>query len=195
MRTLFTLLLISSVAGAADNKMVNFVFDDQFETKPDTLSQKGKVLVLVYGDNKAMNDCRALGEALHLAFHPTAKGLEAAKARKEPVAALPNLQKGQASPEVLVQAVACCGKMPNVVKPVFRDQLKKASPDVPVWLDYEQTMTTYFGMTTGQANVAVFDIEGRFRKVSNGTLDAKQQQSLVDVIQQLRIEAVKEVRN
>jgi predicted transcriptional regulator len=62
---------------------------------------------------------------------------------------------------------------------------------VPIWLDFNQTMSTHFGLTTAQANVAVFDVEGRFRKVVNGTLDTKAHQELVDFIQQLRVEAVK----
>jgi hypothetical protein len=190
MRALTFMMLLAGAASAAE-KPVNLVFEDQFEKLPDIASQKGAVLVLVYGDSKAVTECRTWGENLHLAFHPGAKGLEPVKARQQPVAALPNLPAGKTSPAVTVQAVACCGKMPTIARPLLREQLKKASPELPIWLDFNTTMVQHFGMTTGQVNVAVFDVEGRFRKVVNGTQDAKQQVELVDTIQALRTEAVK----
>lgn len=172
----------------AATEPVNLAFEDQFNAKPELKSAKGRVVVLVYGDRKASDACRELGERLHLTFHPTAKGLPPAKARLEPAAAPPNLAPGKQAPGLLVQAVACCGKMPATLRPLFRTQIAKASPDVPVWLDFNETMVTHFGLTTGEANIAVFDAEGRFRNVHTGVRDADLPE-LVRTIQNLRTEA------
>jgi hypothetical protein len=191
MRSILAYCLLTTAVMAADPGPVKMAFEDQFGKVSTVAGQQGKVLVLVYGDNAAVKDCRVIGEAIHLAFHPTAKGLDPVKAKQQPVLAMDNLPAGKAATPVMVQAVACCGKMPKVVKPVFLDQMKKASPEIPVWLDFEQTLTTQIGMTTGQANVAIFDVESRFRKVVNGVTTAKQQQEIIDTIQSLRVEAAK----
>ena len=52
-------------------------------------------------------------------------------------------------------------------------------------------MTTDFGMTTGQANVAVFDVQGRYRHNISGMPTAKQREELLTMIQTLRLEGVK----
>jgi hypothetical protein len=185
---MIALMMMSLIASEA--KPVELSFEDQFEAKQELKSQRGKVVVLIYGDRKASDACKSLGEQLHVAFHPTAKGLSPAKSRLQPVTALPNAAPGQ-SPGVLVQAVACCGKMPALVRPVLKSQIAKASPDVPVWLDFEQEMVTRFGMTTGEANAVVFDVQGRYRHAMQGTPDAKTLQKLAETIQSLRVESVK----
>jgi len=169
---------------------VNFQFEDQFEAKPELKALRGKVVILVYGDRKASDECRTLGEKLHVSFHPTAKDLKPGQARQQPATDLPKVAAGK-SPGVVVQAVACCGKMPALVKPLLRGQLVKASPEVPVWLDFNETMTTHFGLTTGQANVAVFDCEGRYRHRVSGTPTAAQMKELLQTVQNLRAEGVK----
>ncbi len=171
-------------------KPVNLEFGDQFGNSPDLASQRGKVVVLVYGDRKGTDACKQLGERLHTSFHPTARGLKPADAQTQPVIALPNLKPGQVSPEVLVMPVACCGKVPGLVQTVIRNQIKSASPEVPVWLDFANTMTTAFGMTTGETNVVVFDTQGRYRVGYRGTMSQTQLQEMVQQIQNYRAEAL-----
>lgn len=177
-------LLLLSLAAA---EPVEICFEDQFEAKQELKAQRGKVVVLVYGDRAASDACRTLGEELHVHFHPTAKGLTGGKARQQPAAEVP----GMTAPGVLIQAVACCGKMPRVLRPVLQTQIAKASPDVPVWLDFDQTMTSHFGLTTGQTNVALFDAAGRYRHKINGTLTPRQVEDLIRQIHNLRVEAAK----
>ncbi len=157
-RIVLALLLVSTAQAA---EPLNLSFEDQFDAKVEMKAARGKVLVLVYGDRKASDDCRKLGEQLHTVY-----GAEA----------------------VRIQAVACCGKLPKLMQPLLKSQIAKVSPKLPVWLDFNETMVTNFGMTTGQTNVAVFDREGRYRHLVIGTLDRKKLDDLTSAISKLRVE-------
>lgn len=185
------LLVVLSFGSAYAAEPVALTLEDQFGTKRDLTPFRGQVVVLVYGDRKATDACKALGESLHVAFHPTAKGLPPEKARLAPVVALPNVPAGIASPEVAVIPVACTGKIPGVVKSVLQGQIKRASPDVPVWMDCGDAMVTTFGMTTGEPNLAVIDAAGRARHLVPGTPDQKAINKTAQIIQDLRVEAVR----
>jgi hypothetical protein len=193
MKPLFAVIVlgVGSFAVAGDVKPVSLTLEDQFGESQDVSKHGGKVLVLIYGDRKATDDCRSLGESLHIAFHPTAKGKAPKDARQAPVAPLPNLPVGIASPDVFVVPVACTGVIPGVVKTVLQKQIKSASPDVPVWLDCAAAMQTTFGLTTGEPNIAVLDAKCRARLVVNGKADQAKLKEVVQVIQDLRAEAVK----
>ncbi|HEY3789272.1 MAG TPA: hypothetical protein VGL71_10470, partial [Urbifossiella sp.] len=128
----------------ADPQPVALVMENQFEKKADLADHRGAVVILVYGDRKGTEACRKLGEQLHVAWHPAAAGQTPAKAQAAPVAALAGLRSGQASPDVRVIPVACCGKAPAPVRGIIRIQITKGSPDVPVWLDFTDAMKTYF---------------------------------------------------
>lgn len=155
------LILLVFVSTATAAEPLELKFEDQFDAKVEMKSARGKVLVLVYGDRKASDECRKLGEKLH--------GSVGGK-------------------QVQIQAVAYCGKMPKALRPLLRSQIAKVSPEIPVWLDFEETMVTSFGITTGQANVAVFDRDGRYRHLVNGTLDQKKLDELTGLIGKLRDE-------
>lgn len=188
-----TLLVVVAVGSAQPPapQPTDLGFEDQFDRKPRLADLRGRVVVLVYGDRKGTDACRQFGELIHVTFHPTAKGLPPGKAREQPAAAVPGLKPGLTAPGVTVVPVACCGKLPAVVRTLIRSQVKAGSPDVPVWLDFEETMAKHFGLTTGQVNVAVFDAAGVFRHGLTGTPDAKKTQELAQVIQTLRAEAAK----
>ena len=173
----------------ADPKPAALLFEDQFGRKAELASLRGHVAVLVYGDRRGTDDCRALGEQLHTLFHPTAKGLSPAKARSAPVAPLAGVPAGRPSPDVIVVPVACAGKVPGVVRDMIASSVKKASPDVPVWLDFTGAMQDGYGLEAGQPNVAVFDAAGRPRLTVKGTPDAAAGDRLVQLIQNLRAEA------
>ena len=119
--TCFFLILAVQVATAeqpvilpANPKPVSLVLEDQFERKADLADLHGAVVILVYGDKKATDVCRKVGESLHVCWHPDAKGQPAAKARSAPVVPLENLKPGQISTNVVVVPVACCGKVPGL---------------------------------------------------------------------------------
>ncbi len=195
-----TKLLLSAVAVALSAaallaqapaaKPVELVLEDQFERRHDLAAFRGEVVVLVYGDRRGTDACREFGEKLHVLFHPSAAGLKPADARKAPVAALQGVAPGKRSPDVVVVPVAAAGTVPGVIKNLIRTQVAKASPDVPVWLDFTGTMEKQFGLRAGEPNVTVFDAAGRLRLKVNGSPDQRTLDKLVQTIQNLRAEAV-----
>ena len=195
--TLFVLMAVSAATAQQPVQMqaapqpVALVMEDQFERKADLADLRGNVAILVYGDQKATDTSRKVGESLHTCWHPDAKGQPPAKARVAPVAPLTDLKPGQASPNVVVVPVACCGKVPGFVRGTIRGEIAKGSPDVVVWLDFADQMKTTFGLTAGEPNLVVFDGNGRLRFKCNGTPDQPTMDRLVKVVQGLRYEAVK----
>jgi hypothetical protein len=162
--------------------------EDQFEKKHDVGQHKGDVVVLIYGDKQSADANKVLGERLHVAFHPTAKGLPPAQARKAPVRPLPDVPPGTRSPDVRTVAVACVGPVPVFVRGIIRGQFRKACPDVPVWLDFQDLMKAQFPFKPGVPNVVVLDTQGRYRFAAAGPPTAPGLQRLAEVIEQLRRE-------
>ena len=172
-----------------DAKAVELVLEDQFGRRQDLAANRGEVVVMVYGDRRGNDACKEYGERLHVLFHPTAAGQTPAKARTAPVAPLPGVPVGKRSPDAVIIPVAVAGSVPGVVKDLIRGQIKKAAPEVPVWLDFAGTMEKDYGLKAGQVNVAVFDAAGRMRLKINGTPDKEASDRLLQVIQNLRAEA------
>jgi hypothetical protein len=164
--------------------------EDQFEKPHDVRSHRGDVVVLIYGDRKSADANKALGALVHVAFHPAAKGAPPAQARNAPVVPIPDAPPGTRSPDVLAIPVACVGKVPALVRAIIRGQLRSASPDVAVWLDFDDLMKTDFGLQPGVPNVVVLDALGRYRYHTCGTPNREGIQRLVEVIGALRREAV-----
>lgn len=184
-----TLSAATAFAQSPAAKPVELVLEDQFERRQDLAAFRGEVVVLVYGDRKAVDACREFGEKLHVLFHPTAAGQAPAAARKAPVVTLQGVAPGKRSPDVVVIPVAAAGNVPGVIKELIRTQVAKASPEVPVWLDFTGVMEKEFGLRGGQPNVVVFDAAGRLRLKVNGSPDQPTLDKLVQTIQNLRAEA------
>lgn len=185
----FALIGTTAAAPPADPPPVTLILEDQFERRQDVAGYRGEVVVLVYGDRKGTDHCRELGEKLHVLFHPTAVGQTPAKARTAPVAPLQGVPPGGRSPDVVIVPVACAGNVPGVVKDFIRSGVKKASPDVPVWLDFGGVMEKEFTLRAGEPNIAVVDAHGRLRFKVNGTPDQPTITRMLQVIQNLRAEA------
>jgi hypothetical protein len=176
-------------ARTADPNPVMITLEDQFDRKPTLADLRGSVVVLVYGDRKGTEACRSLGEKLHVHWHPAARGQPPAAAQMAPVVALANVPPGQPSPDVRVVPVACCGKVPGPVRGAIRSQIAKGAPEVPVWLDFADTMKGMFGLAAGEPNVVVFDAAGRLRLKINGTPDRPALDKLLQTVESLRHEA------
>jgi hypothetical protein len=172
-------------------KPADLVLEDQFDRKADLADLRGQVVILVYGDRKANELCKTVGESLHVCWHPEAKGQPAAKAQAAPVVPLEGLKPGQVSPNVVVVPVACCGKVPGAIRKPIRSQIAKAVPDSVVWLDFGDTLKGKYGQTPGEPNLVVYDTEGRMRLKHNGTPDQAAMDKLTKAVQDLRYEAVK----
>ncbi len=189
-------LVLLALAGAAlaqpaAPEPAALVLEDQFDRKADLSAYRGAVVVLVYGDRRGTDACKSLGEQLHVCWHPDAKGQPPAKAQAAPVVGLDGLAPGKAAPDVRVIPVACCGKVPGPLRGVIRTQIARGAPDVPVWLDFADTMKANYGLTAGEPNVVVFDASGRPRGKVNGTPDAATLDGLVRTVQALRAEAAR----
>jgi hypothetical protein len=170
---------------------VELVFEDQFERKAGVADLRGNVVILVYGDRKGTDACRALGEQLHVLWHPEAKGQPPKKAQAAPVVPLDGLKPGQVAPNVIVVPVACCGKVPAAIRTAIRTQIAKGSPDVVVWLDFADAMKGMFGLSAGETNVVAIDTNGVARMKLNGTIDRAAMDKFIRTVQGLRLEAVK----
>jgi hypothetical protein len=193
MRWLFVALGLGLTAGTHGQALAPppaLTFEDQFERPVSVASHRGDVVVLLYGDRKSADANRALGERLHIAFHPTALGLSPARARKAPVLPLRGQPPGTRPPDIHAVPVACVGKVPGVVRSLIRGQVRGASPDVPVWLDFQDTMRQQFGLAAGVPNLVVLDAAGRVRYHAAGPLTAEQFERLLAFLQELRSEAV-----
>jgi hypothetical protein len=189
MLALVAALSTVTLLSAAEPKKVSISMEDQFEATNSVADYKGQVLILVYGDRKGLEASRELGQSLHVLFHPGAAGKSPKDALKAAVAPLDGVAKGTESPNVAVIPVACCGKVPGPVKKLIRSGLKKDAPDVPVWLDFENTMEDSFELRSGEPNLVVIDAEGRLRLKVNGKPDKETLQKVLQTAQNLRAEA------
>jgi hypothetical protein len=199
-RTALATLAILALAGTvpaqrpadpkpATPRPADLVLEDQFGRKQDIAGYRGEVILLVYGDRTGTDACRELGEKLHVLFHPSAAGQSPAKARGAAVVPLPGVAPGKRSPDVVILPVAVAGQVPGVVRDLIRTQMRVASPDVPVWLDFIGVMEKDYGLRAGQPNLALFDATGRLRLKVNGTPDEPTTNKLLQSIQDLRAEA------
>ena len=189
------LLVISALANAQgqprpEPPQITLALEDQFERKHDVGQYRGNVLVLVYGDREAATANRALGEKLHVHYHPAAKGKPPGEAARAPVTPGLDSKEGERSPDVRVVPVACIGKVPGPVKHFIRGAFRKDAPETAVLLDFENKMKDQFGLRAGEPNLVVIDGAGRLRMKMAGELDQDAYGRLLQAIDYLRKEGV-----
>ncbi len=190
----FSLLVFLTLAVTAFGQKTpplspKLVLADQFGQAADLSETKGDVVVLVYGDKKSVDANRVLGAALHVQFHPTARGQSSEKAQKAPVKPVPNWPAGVRAPDVRVTAIACIGKVPGLVAKLIRGHIRRHSPVLPVYLDFADTMKRAFGVAPKISNVVVLDTKRRVRYRAAARYSREQMMYLVNLIDQLRLEA------
>lgn len=195
--SIFVMMAVGTAAFAADNPpgykpppQAALKLKDQFDQQQDLANLRGDVVVILYGDKQGMESNRDLGEKLHVHYHPTAKGMKPLDAAKAPVVALAGAPAGVHIPNVVCVPVACIYGVPELGRGIPRAMVK-AKSDVPVWLDFDETMKNQFGMKEGVPNLLVIDAGGRLRYKVSGELDAPTNDKLVKIIDYLRTEAVK----
>ncbi len=168
---------------------VELKLPDQYEQMQDLRQFRGDVVVLLYGDRNSTEANRSLGAELHVHYHPTARGQSPEVAAQAPVKPLPSAQR---APEVHIIPVACVGSVPRLVRNVLRNQIQRAAPHTPVWLDFGNAMQQQFGLQTGVPNLVVVDAAGRLRFRVEGKLNAEAHKRLIEVIDYLRQEAAQQ---
>jgi len=90
--------------------------------------------------------------------------------------------------------VACVPEVPKMLRGLARSQLRKGSPVLPVWLDFEDVMRQGFGIVPDEPNVLLLDTAGVARGVIPGQPDERAYAQLVAAIDQLRSQALPAVR-
>jgi len=165
-------------------------FEDQFRNRRDTTALVGDVVVLIFAERNGAEASHDLGRRLHVHFHPTAANVEGPEWGRQPVIALPGWPADRTPPDVHAVAVACLPEIPRAIHPVVRAQVRKESPFVPVWLDFEGVMPRQFGMDVGVPNVLLVDTRGRGQGVVRGQVDELRYKELVTAIDRLRLAAL-----
>jgi len=172
------------------NPVPKLTFEDQFQKTHRIHDYQGDILVLFYGDRASADANRSLGETIHLAFHPAAKGKQANAAKEAPPIIVAGQPKGARTPDVHAIPVAVVGKVPNFTKPLIQNRFRAAVSDTSVWLDFDDRLKQTWGIVDGQPNLVVVDSRGRSRTKGSGKLNPAQIQQLVDTIEVLRREAL-----
>lgn len=182
-------LLPTTQGQSAPTPSPRIVLEDQFKRPKEITATSGDVVVLIYGDRNSVNPNRSLGSYLHLHFHPTARGLDPDKAQDVPTKPIPNWPAQVKMPSVRVIPVACVGKVPGIVATVLRAQIRRKSPIVPVYLDFDEVMQQAFGLAAKISNVVVLDTQGKVRYRASALYNRNQVAYLIQLIDSLRAEA------
>lgn len=194
MRIILTALaLVPSLAVCAaaqpPQRVVNIAMEDQFKARHETGTMQGDVVVLVYAERKGGEASQELGRRLHVHFHPTASTASAPEWGRQPVISLAGWPAGVRVPDVRVIAVASLPEIPKALQPVARAQLRKDSPFVPVWLDFEGRLEHAYGIVPGTPNIVLINPQGEVHAVLSGHVDELKMRELVATIDQLRLQA------
>ena len=149
----------------------------------------GDVVVLIFAERKGAEAAHELGKKLHVRFHPTAASASDAEWMRQPVTGLPGWPADVRVPNVHAVPVACLSEVPKAMHPVVRARIRKESPMLPVWLDFDDTMDRTFGMVPGVPNVVILDTQGRVHGVQSGRFNDRMVEELAATIDQVRMQA------
>lgn len=178
----------------AAERPVNIIMEDQFRHRCETGTMQGDVVVLVYAGRHGAEASLDLGRKLHTHFHPTAAGAVAEEWSTQPVIGLAGWPADVRLPDVRVIPVACVPEVPRALHAVARNRLRKESPVVSVWLDFEDVMRQSFGMVPDEPNVVILDTRGVSQGVLSGHVDDLEFRELVAAINGLRSQALPTIR-
>lgn len=181
-----TLATFASVSAEPPQRVMNIAMEDQFRSRHETGMMRGDVVVLVYAERKGAEAAQELGRRLHVHFHPTAEQASASEWGRQPVIGLPGWPAGTRVPDVRVLAVASLPELPRAMQPVARAQVRRDSPHVPVWLDFEGRLEHTFGVNPGKPNVVLLNTVGEVHAVLSGSFDDLKMRELVATIDGLR---------
>jgi len=179
-------LVLGSLEGVHAEGVMNVVMEDQFQNTCETTKYLGDVVILVYAERHGAEDSLLLGRKLHLHFHPTADEVSSDAWSKQPVRGIVNWPAGVALPDVRVIPVASLTEVPRALKPVARARMRKDSPVVPIWLDFDGTLKRMFGIIPGEPNIVVLNTAGQVHSVLSGKLNEQEFQQFVTRVDHIR---------
>lgn len=191
---LLTVTLMATNISSAAEGPVCLVMEDQFQNRCETEALRGHVVVLVYAGRYGAEAAVELGRKLHTQYHPTAATADPAERSKQPVVGIPGWPAEVPVPDVHVIPIACVPEVPKMLRGMVRSQIRKGSPHLPVWLDYEDAMRKGFGIVPDEPNVLLIDTTGVARGVSAGNPDETKYAQLVEAIDTLRSQALPPAR-
>jgi hypothetical protein len=178
--------LLGSLEVVHAEGVMNVVMEDQFQTPCETSKYLGDVVILVYAERHGAEESLHLGRKLHLHFHPTADEVSSDAWSKQPVRRIANWPAGVALPDVRVIPVASLTEVPRALKPVARARMRKDSPVVPIWLDFDGTLKRMFGIIPGEPNIVVLNTAGQVHSVLSGKLNEQEFQQFVTRVDHIR---------
>ena len=178
--------LLGSLEGVHAEGVMNVVMEDQFQNPCETTKYLGDVVILVYAERHGAEESLLLGRKLHLHFHPTADEVSSDAWSKQPVRGIVNWPAGVALPDVRVIPVASLTEVPRALKPVARARMRKDSPVVPIWLDFDGTLKRMFGIIPGEPNIVVLNTAGQVHSVLSGKLNEQEFQQFVTRVDHIR---------
>ncbi len=178
--------LVGTLEGVHAEGVMNVVMEDQFQTPCETTEYLGDVVILVYAERHGAEESLLLGQKLHLHFHPTADEVSSDAWSKQPVRGIVNWPAGVALPDVRVIPVASLTEVPRALKPVARARMRKDSPVVPIWLDFDGTLKRMFGIIPGEPNIVVLNTAGQVHSVLSGKLNEQEFQQFVTRVDHIR---------
>jgi hypothetical protein len=178
--------LLGSLEGVHAEGVMNVVMEEQFQNPCETTKYLGDVVILVYAERHGAEDSLLLGRKLHLHFHPTADEVSSDAWSKQPVRGIVNWPAGVALPDVRVIPVASLTEVPRALKPVARARMRKDSPVVPIWLDFDGTLKRMFGIIPGEPNIVVLNTAGQVHSVLSGKLNEQEFQQFVTRVDHIR---------
>ena len=178
--------LLGSLEGVHAEGVMNVVMEDQFQNPCETTKYLGDVVILVYAERHGAEDSLLLGRKLHLHFHPTADEVSSDAWSKQPVRGIVNWPAGVALPDVRVIPVASLTEVPRALKPVARARMRKDSPVVPIWLDFDGTLKRMFCIIPGEPNIVVLNTAGQVHSVLSGKLNEQEFQQFVARVDHIR---------
>ena len=178
--------LVGTLEGVHAEGVMNVVMEDQFQTPCETTKYLGDVVILVYAERHGAEESLLLGRKLHLHFHPTADEVSSDAWSKQPVRGIVNWPAGVALPDVRVIPVASLTEVPRALKPVARARMRKDSPVVPIWLDFDGTLKRMFGIIPGEPNIVVLNTAGQVHSVLSGKLNEQEFQQFVTRVDHIR---------
>ncbi len=186
-----TAMVVPGAAWGAE-RVVNVALEDQFRNRHETLRYRGDVVVLVYAGRHGAEAAIETGRRLHCHFHPSAAAASASEWSRQPVVGPAGWPAAIAPPDVHVIPVACLPEVPKSLHAVVRSRFRKESPQLQVWLDFDDLMGQKFGISPDEPNVLLLDTAGCQQGTLSGHLDERRFAEVVQAVDGLRQASLQE---
>jgi AhpC/TSA family len=163
--SLFSVLVtaLSAAVAPIGSTAPDFTIKDQYDHEIQLLSQRGKAVLLIYGDNAGSDYMGAWAAAV---------------------------RDSAAAPSVNVIRIANLRAVPSLLRSYVKRQFLKphsdGKPTLPVLLDWDAAVARIYGFTDDLTNVYLIDEQGMLRYRACGKGTPEETRKLLDMIANLR---------